>query len=249
MAVFVGDLAGVRWSVSRRVVIASMPREEPTVSEPKTRTLGAVLYEDFELLDLYGPLEMFGSIGAELRIVTVAEKTGPVASFQRPKTVAEFDFASAPKLDLILLPGGFGTIPQLENPAILDFLRQRAAAAEVTMSVCSGSAILAKAGLLDGRRATSNKQFFDLARAQGAAVKWVEQARWVEDGPFATSSGVSAGTDMALAVIAKLYGKEVARQVAESTEYEWQQDSTRDPFVRFLNKGDADEYLKRMGRA
>ena len=107
------------------------------MSEPKTRTLGAVLYEDFELLDLYGPLEMFGSIGAGLRIVTVAEKIGPVASFQRPKTVAEFDFASAPKLELILLPGGFGTIPQLENPAILDFLRRRAATAEVTMSVCS----------------------------------------------------------------------------------------------------------------
>jgi hypothetical protein len=121
------------------------------VSEPKRRTLGAVLYEDFQLLDLYGPLEMFGSIGVGLRIVTVAEKTGPVASFQRPKTVAEFDFASAPKLDLILLPGGFGTIPQLENPAMLDFLRRRAATAEVTMSVCSGSAILAKAGLLDGR--------------------------------------------------------------------------------------------------
>src|SRR5262245_62194306 len=113
MAVFEGDLAGVRWSVSQRVVIASIPREEPTMSEPKTRTLGAVLYEDFELLDLYGPLEMFGSIGAELRIVTVAEKTGPVASFQRPKTVAEFDFASAPMLDLILLSGGFGKIPTL----------------------------------------------------------------------------------------------------------------------------------------
>jgi transcriptional regulator GlxA family with amidase domain len=191
---------------------------------------------------------MFGSIGAGLRIVTVAEKTGPVASFQRPKTVAEFDFASAPKLDLILLPGGFGTIPQLENPALLDFLRRRAATAEVTMSVCSGSAILAKAGLLDGRRATSNKQFFDLARAQGAAVKWVEQARWVEDGPFATSSGVSAGTDMALAVIARLYGKEIAQQITESTEYEWQQDSTRDPFVRLLNKGDAAEVMRRMGR-
>jgi transcriptional regulator GlxA family with amidase domain len=218
------------------------------MSKPETRTLGAVLYEDFELLDLYGPLEMFGSIGAELRIVTVAEKTGPVASFQRPKTVAEFDFASAPMLDLILLPGGFGTIPQLENPAMLDFLRRRAPTAEVTMSVCSGSAILAKAGLLDGRRATSNKQFFDLARAQRSAVKWVEQARWVEDGPFATSSGVSAGTDMAIAVIAKLYGKDVAQQITESTEYEWQQDSTRDPFVRLLNKGDVGEMLKRMGR-
>jgi transcriptional regulator GlxA family with amidase domain len=218
------------------------------MSKPETRTLGAVLYEDFELLDLYGPLEMFGSIGAELRIVTVAEETGPIASFQRPKTVAEFDFASAPMLDLILLPGGFGTIAQLENSAMLDFLRRRAATAEVTMSVCSGSAILAKAGLLDGRRATSNKQFFDLARSQGAAVKWVEQARWVEDGPFATSSGVSAGTDMALAVIAKLYGKEIAQQIAESTEYEWQKDSTRDPFVRFLNKGDVGEVLRRMGK-
>ena len=215
---------------------------------PKTRTLGAVLYEDFELLDLYGPLEMFGSIGAGLQIVTVAEKTGPVGSFQRPKTIAEFDFARAPKLDLILLPGGFGTIPQLENPAMLDFLRRRTATAEVTMSVCSGSAILAKAGLLDGRRATSNKQFFDLARAQSAAVRWVEQARWVEDGPFATSSGVSAGTDMALAVIAKIYGKQMAQEIADSTEYEWQQDSTRDPFVRFLNKGDVGEILRRMGR-
>ena len=116
------------------------------------------------------------------------------------------------------------------------------------MSVCSGSAILAKAGLLDGHRATSNKQFFDLARAQGAAVKWVEQARWVEDGPFATSSGVSAGTDMALAVIAKLYGKEIAQQIVEATEYEWQQDATRDPFVRFLNRGDVGEMLKRIGR-
>jgi putative intracellular protease/amidase len=219
------------------------------MTKPKTRTLGAVLYEDFELLDLYGPLEMFGSIGAELRIATVAEKTGPVTSFQRPKTVAEFDFASAPMLDLILLPGGFGTLAQLQNPAMLDFLRRRAATAEVTMSVCSGSAILAKAGLLDGRRATSNKQFFDLARAQSTAVKWVEQARWVEDGPFATSSGVSAGTDMALAVIAKLYGKEIAQQIAESTEYEWQQDSTRDPFVHFLNKGDVGDVLRRMGRA
>ena len=70
----------------------------------------------------------------------------------------------------------------------------------------------------------------------------------MEDGPFATSSGVSAGTDMALAVIAKLYGKEIAQQIGESTEYEWQQDSTRDPFVRFLNKGDVGEVLRRMGR-
>jgi transcriptional regulator GlxA family with amidase domain len=104
------------------------------------------------------------------------------------------------------------------------------------MSVCTGSAILAKAGLLDGRRATSNKQFFDFARMQSEKVTWVEEARWVEDGPFATSSGVSAGTDMALAVIARLYGQERAEAIANLTEYERQTDPTKDPFHKFLNQ-------------
>ena len=203
----------------------------------RTRTLGAVLYPNFELLDLHGPLEMFGSLGPELRIVTVAEAAGPVASFQGPRTLADHGFADCPELDLILLPGGLGTLEQLGSVALHDFLRARAPRAEVTMSVCSGSAILAKAGLLDGRRATSNKQFFDLARSQGARVEWVTQARWVEDGPFATSSGVSAGMDMALGVIARLFGKERAQEIADLTEYEWHSDPTRDPFVRFLNQG------------
>ena len=109
------------------------------------------------------------------------------------------------------------------------------------MSVCSGSAILAKAGLLDGRRATSNKQFFSLATAQSEKVKWIEKARWVEDGKMATSSGVSAGIDMALAVIARLYGQERAEQIAASTEYEWHQDAAWDPFVKYLNQGDPNQ--------
>jgi len=207
------------------------------------RTLGAILYEGFELLDLYGPLEMFGSLGPELRIATVAERPGPVASFQGPKTLAEHGFDGCPALDLLLVPGGFGTLAQLENPLLLGFLRERAPRAERTMSVCSGSAILAKAGLLDGRRATSNKQFFDLSRSQSAKVDWVTEARWVEDGPFATSSGVSAGTDMALGVIAALYGPERAQQIADATEYEWQSDPQRDPFARFLNQGRLETYL------
>lgn len=220
------------------------------MSEKKARrTLGAVLYEDFELLDLYGPLEMFGNIGPELQIVTVAEKLGPVASFQGPQTVAEFGFADCPRLDLILLPGGIGTMPQLESSAMLTFLQGRASQAEVTMSVCSGSAILAKAGLLNGRRATSNKQFFDLARSQSAQVEWMTEARWVEDGPFATSSGVSAGTDMALGVIARLYGREKAQEIADLAEYEWQSDPTRDPFAKFLNQGKIEQILQIRGRS
>jgi transcriptional regulator GlxA family with amidase domain len=184
---------------------------------------------------------MFGSIGPELRIVTVAQKAGAVTSTQGPKTVAQYGFDNCPALDLLLLPGGIGALPELNNEAMLAFLRQRSATARITMSVCTGSAMLAKAGLLDGRRATSNKQFFSLAAEQGANVQWVEKARWVEDGNMFTSSGVSAGTDMALAVIARLYGRERAEQIAAWTEYEWRQDASWDPFVKYLNQGDASQ--------
>ena len=201
------------------------------------RTLGAVLYADFELLDLYGPLEMFGSLKEEFKILTIAQNTGAVASVQGPATVAEFSFATAPPLDLLLVPGGIGTLAELDNQTFLDFLRERAAAAEMVMSVCSGSALLAKAGLLDGKRATSNKMFFDLARNQSAAVDWVEQARWVVDGKFATSSGVSAGTDMALALIEQLVSSEAAERIAIFSEYQWHRDSSKDPFAAYLNQG------------
>jgi putative intracellular protease/amidase len=209
------------------------------MTEARTRTLGAIFYEDFELLDMYGPLEMFGSLGPELEIVCVAEQAGEVKSAQGPKAVAERSFEDCPALDMLLVPGGVGTIPQLGNEALLEFLRARSRSAEVTMSVCSGSALLAKAGVLDGRRATSNKQFFSLATGQSEKVDWVEAARWVEDGPVATSSGVSAGMDMAISVIARIWGAERAEQIATLTEFEPQRDPTHDPFVRYLNEGAA----------
>jgi transcriptional regulator GlxA family with amidase domain len=134
---------------------------------------------------------------------------------------------------MVLVPGGFGTMQQLTNKALLDWLRQRAAKAEIVMSVCSGSALLAKAGLLDGRRATSNKQFFQFAVNQGPKVRWVKEARWVDDGDRVTSSGVSAGMDMALHVIARLYGEQVAQKLADGTEYQWHRDANQDPFAKF----------------
>jgi len=202
------------------------------------RTLGAVLYPQFELLDLYGPLEMFGCLGDDVKIVTVAETAGPVASTPGVETVAQHDFRGCPPLDLLLLPGGIGSMQEMKNPALLAFLRERAREAEITMSVCSGSGILAAAGVLAGRKATSNKLFFDLVIGGTHGVDWVREARWVEDGPIVTSSGVSAGTDMALAVIARLYGLERAQQIAVFTEYEWHREADRDPFAQYLNQGD-----------
>jgi len=200
--------------------------------------LGAVLYDDFELLDVYGPLEMFGCLAEDIETVVIAEKKGPVKSTGGPKTLAEYDFTDAPALDLLLLPGGIGTVPALENQNLLRFLRERCPDIPINMSVCTGSAIFAKAGLLDGLRATSNKMFFSLASSQSDKVDWVEEARWVDAGQYVTSSGVSAGTDMSLAVIERLFGAQRAQQVAAFTEYQWHTDADSDPFVKYLNQAD-----------
>lgn len=202
------------------------------MSETATRRLGAILYPGFELLDVFGPLEMFGQLLGAIDIVVVAQNKGAVKSAQGPESLAQHDFADCPPLDLLLVPGGIGTRAEVENPAMLDFLRQRVPKAEVAMTVCTGTALFAAAGLLDGRRATTNKMFFDWVASTGPKVEWVKEARWVEDGRFATSSGVSAGMDMALAVIARLFDGPTSDNIAVGTEYDWHRDAGWDPFAK-----------------
>lgn len=203
--------------------------------------LGVILYPGFEPLDVFGPVEMFMNVPAsELKLIMVAEEAGPVHStsgsspgkFQGPAVVAEYGFEDAPHMDIILVPGGFGTLPELRNETLLNFLRERSPRADYTTSVCSGSALLAKAGLLDGQKATCNKMMFDMLAANGPNVDWVRKARWVEDGKFITSSGVSAGIDMALGLISKLWGEQMAEGIANGTEYIWNKDPNNDPFAK-----------------
>ncbi len=211
-------------------------KEAAPVDKPQQLTLGVILYPTFEPLDVFGPVEMFMCVpGNLLRVVFIAEKAGPVEAGTQgqkgPKVYADFGFDDAPKLDLILVPGGFGTLPQLNNEKILTFIRERSAQAQITTSVCSGSALLAKAGVLDSKKATTNKAFYDMLISNGPKTEWVHKARWVEDGKVITSSGVSAGIDMALSVIAKLWGQELAEGIAKGTEYVWSQDPHNDPFA------------------
>lgn len=202
----------------------------PIAAPSPRKTLGIVLYPGFEVLDVFGPLEMWAYV-PEFKVVTVAETAGPVRSAQGVSAVAEFSFATAPPLDIMMVPGGIGTRTQLQNPVLLDYIRAQHARTELTTSVCTGSALLARAGVLKGHRATSNKGAFSLAVDQDPSVDWVIKARWVEDGKFLTSSGVSAGTDMALGLIAKIYGKARAHALARSLEYEWRDDPDQDPFA------------------
>jgi transcriptional regulator GlxA family with amidase domain len=98
--------------------------------------------------------------------------------------------------------------------------------------VCTGAALLAKAGILDGRKATTNKRAYAWVVSQGPKVEWIAQARWVEDGKFFTSSGVSAGMDMTLGLIARLHGRQASLEAAQGAEYEWHEDSAWDPFAK-----------------
>jgi putative intracellular protease/amidase len=202
------------------------------MSDAPPRRLGVLLFPGFELLDTFGPLEMFGNMPGMIEIVTVGQQKGPIRSGQGPSTVAEYGFDDCPRLDLLLIPGGMSTRTEVDNPATIDFLRRRVPETEITMTVCSGTALLARSGLLDGRRATTNKMFFQEIAAQGPRTEWVKEARWVEDGKYVTSSGVSAGIDMALAVIAKLAGQPISDSLATATEYDWHRDAGWDPFAK-----------------
>lgn len=204
--------------------------------------IGIVLYDGAEPLDVFGPLEMWMNAGPDnIRVHLIAERAGPVVltttSYPRalaPRIEAPYSFDTAPDLDVLMVPGGVGTLVEVDNPRMLAFLRKAAADVAVAASVCTGSALYARAGLLDGVAATGNKVFFDYLVAQGPA-DWQPEARWVESGRFFTSSGVSAGIDMSLAVIERFFGIDAARMVAVSTEYEWNEDPTRDPFTAYLN--------------
>ena len=206
-------------------------REPPVPPEAPRKTLGMVLFDGFELLDVFGPLEMFAMLNDRIDTLLIAEKAGPVKSRTGPAAMADVGFANAPKLDIVMIPGGSGTRREVDNPAFLQAIKTLADATPQVASICTGSGLLAKAGLLDGVRATSNKMAWDWATAQGAQVHWVPHARWVEDGKYTTSSGVSAGTDMALGLIARLYGKAMAQWVADRAEYRWNDDPTDDPFA------------------
>ena len=141
-------------------------REPPVPPEAPRKTLGMVLFDGFELLDVFGPLEMFAMLNDRVDALLIAEKAGPVKSRTGPAAMADVGFADAPKLDIVMIPGGSGTRREVDNLAFLQAIKTLADATPQVASICTGSGLLAKAGLLDGVRATSNKMAWDWATAQ-----------------------------------------------------------------------------------
>lgn len=195
------------------------------------RSVGVVLFDGFELLDVFGPLEFLGAFEDEYELVMLGPEVGEVPSRQGPGTVATVPYANARAYDIALVPGGIATRQLVDDEVFVGWLGRWAASCTTVTSVCTGSGLLARAGLLDGYRATSNKAAFSWAQAQSSEVDWVAQARWVHDRDRWTSSGVAAGIDMAVALVAHQLGEDRAVQMAERLEIDWHRDPTWDPFA------------------
>ncbi|MDU7286973.1 DJ-1/PfpI family protein [Corynebacterium kroppenstedtii] len=196
------------------------------------RHLAVLLFDGFELLDAFGPIELFSAVPG-VKIELLAARIGPVRSAQGIEVIAELEYGDLNEPDIIFVPGGRGTRSLAQDNSFLSWLMDIGSRSEIVASVCTGSALLAAAGLLEGHRATSNKLAFGWASSFSDDISWEYQARWVHDGCRWTSSGVAAGMDMTAALIGHLFGQKVQTEVTKRVEYQPQTDSTIDPFARF----------------
>lgn len=196
------------------------------------KTLAAFVFPGFETLDYFGPIEMLGGHHEEIEVVTVAKGNDPVPSIHGQKISIDTQLSDKNDYDLVLIPGGDSALIECDDDETLEWIRSASENAERVMAVCTGTIILGMSGVLDGRRATTNKIDFLNTVHLAPNVNWIKEARWVEDGKFFTSSGVSAGMDMALAVLADLFGNQVAEDMAIGCEYDWHKDPNWDPFAK-----------------
>ena len=195
----------------------------------KSMKIRILFFDGFEALDVFGPVEVF-SKAEEIQMSYCSFEGGPVRSAQGFVVITE-KLNEMSSSDVLFIPGGMGTRTLVEDTAFIAKLRTFIEYSSLCLSVCTGSALLAKAGVLAGLKATTNKRAYAWATAQDDKVLWQKKARFVTDGKFYTSSGVSAGTDMALAFIAEQFGIEKAHEIANRIEYIWSSEPDLDPFA------------------
>jgi transcriptional regulator GlxA family with amidase domain len=189
-----------------------------------TRVVGILLFDDVEVLDFAGPFEVFGVTGKRgdstpFEVVTVSQSGAAIRARNALAVTPTFSFATCPRLDILVLPGGYGTRREMHNAPVLEWLKERAREAEIVLSVCTGALLLAKAGLLAGLEVTTHHGAIELLRECAPDAKVRPEARYLDNGRIVTSAGISAGMDAALHVVARLLGQEQATETAEYMEY------------------------------
>jgi transcriptional regulator GlxA family with amidase domain len=203
------------------------------VSEGGRQTVGIFIFDDVEVLDFAGPFEVFSRTrtvaGADSRrtddsapfeTFAVARTRDAITAIGGLGVVPRYSWADAPAIDILVIPGGFGTRLLLNDGATLGWIGEAAARSRQVTSVCTGALLLAKVGLLQGKRATTHWAGLELLASIDPTIQVQRDRRVVHDGVF-TSAGVSAGIDMSFAVVEQICGRAVALETAHYIEYPW----------------------------
>jgi len=201
------------------------------------RKVGILVFPDVEVLDFCGPFEVFSvtRLDEERRrqdpspyeALIIAENPGVVVATGGLKVVPDHSLEDCPPLDVLVVPGGWGTRREMMNDRLIAWVAERAREVATLTSVCTGSLLLGKAGLLDGKRATTHWRVLEEMQERFPAVTVIDDQHVVEEGDLLTSAGISAGIDMALRVVARHHGEEVARATARHMEYPFPEDNRR----------------------
>ena len=201
------------------------------------RKVGILVFPEVEVLDFCGPFEVFSvtRLDEERRrqdpspyeVLIIAENPGVVVATGGLKVVPDHTLDDCPPLDVLVIPGGWGTRREMRNDRLIAWIRERARQVTTLTSVCTGALLLGKAGLLDGKRATTHWRVLDEMRGWFPAVNVIDDQHVVEEGELITSAGISAGIDMALRVVARHHGEVVARATARYMEYPFPEDNRR----------------------
>ena len=181
--------------------------------------INILFFEDFETLDIFGPIEILARI-ENIKMHYVSISGGLIKSRQGYKIQTE-SISTINSKGVLVIPGGQGTRTLINDKKFIAQLKELCLNAEYILSICTGSSLLAKTGLLANRNATSNKKAFEWVRSISNNVNWIKESRWVVDDKFYTSSGVSAGMDMSLGFVSDMFGVEKAEQIADDIEYVW----------------------------
>lgn len=188
------------------------------------KTITLLLFNDVEVLDFAGPFEVF-SVTNELSgyalfdIRTVSLRSGAITARNGLTVVPPVTIADIRDTDILIIPGGAGTRPLLQDEELVGWIRRVAEKAELVLSVCTGALLLAKADLLGGLQITTHHQVFDELEALAPSSVIERDKRFIDTGKIITSAGISAGIDMSLHVIERLYGRDVAEKTAAYMEY------------------------------
>jgi putative intracellular protease/amidase len=209
-------------------------KQNQTLRQMKAAIL---IFDGVQIIDFTGPYEVFGQAG--INAFTVGETAAPITTSMGMKVTPSFTFENAPAAEILLVPGG-NVDPHLENAKIIQWIQKRADVAQYVLSVCNGAFYLAKAGLLDGKDATTFYGLIDELKSNFPKVRVHSDRRFADNGKIITTAGLSSGIDGTLHLISKIYGNGRAQSVALNMEYNWQSD------VNYARANFADKYIRRI---